>query len=59
MFDKVAADDSNALLRYLFAWDTNEHNVKYRHPVSSLASKVQRAVIGGKTFHETLGVIRK
>ena len=59
MFDKISADDSNALLRYLFSWDTNEHNVKYRYPASSLASKVQKAVTHGRVFHETLGVIKK
>lgn len=59
MFDKVASDDSNAIVRYLFPWDTTVLNIGHRHPVSSLAKKVQRAVTGGKTFHETLGVIRK
>ena len=57
MFDKIKEDDSNALLRYLFRWDTNELNLKYASPASSLAVKVRDAVLKGEAFHETLGVI--
>ncbi len=58
MFERVAEDNSNALLRYLFRWDTNETNVKYAYPTSFLAAKVQKAVLAGEQFHETLGVIK-
>ncbi len=58
MFDRVRADDSNALLRYIFPWDTNEENLKNREPVSGFARRVKEAVVGGATFHETLGVIK-
>ena len=57
MFDKIREDESWALLRYLFLWDTTPLNLKYRYPASSLAAKVQKAYIGGEKFHETFGVI--
>lgn len=59
MFDKVGEDESLALIRYLFTWDTTELNLKYQIPRSSLAKAVQKEVANGKKFHETLGVIPK
>jgi hypothetical protein len=59
MFDKVGEDESLALIRYLFTWDTTELNLKYQLPRSSLAKAVQKEVANGKKFHETLGVIVK
>ena len=57
--DKVGEDESLALIRYLFTWDTTELNLKYQVPRSSLAKAVQKEVANGKKFHETLGVIPK
>lgn len=57
MFYRAQNDDSNALLRYIFRWDTNEINLKYAYSSSAFAEKVKSAVLKGKVFHETLGVI--
>lgn len=59
MFDKVSEDESTALLRYLFTWNTTEQNLKYQLPRSSLAKTVQKEIEKGKKFHQTLGVIPK
>ncbi len=59
MFDRVHADDSNALIRYIFAWDTTEENLAERVPQSSLGERVKAKVLAGESFHETLGVILK
>ena len=59
MFDKIKADQGWSIIRYLFAWNTTPLNLKYRHPTSSLAEKVQRDVLGGKKFYDVLGVIKK
>lgn len=59
MFDEVDKDVSYALIRYLFAWDTEPYNLKYRHPASSLAAAVQRDFLRGKKFYETLGVLKE
>ena len=58
MFTRIRNNDSNALLRYLFRWDTNEINLRYAYPTSTFAERIRQAVLGGKTFHETLGVIK-
>lgn len=58
-FDKVAWDEKPELIRYLFTWDTTLPNLKQKHPTSSLAKKVQEAVLKGKKFYEVLGVIPK
>ena len=59
LFDRVSADESTALLSYLFAFDTTPLNVKYRYPCTSFASRIQKAVLSGEQFYETLGVIPK
>lgn len=59
MFDKVEAEESLALIKYLFAWDTTLMNIAHRYPTSSLAAKVQKSVLGGKRFYEVLGVIER
>lgn len=58
MFYRAKNYDSNALLRYVFRWDTNEINLKYAVSSSAFADKIKAAVLKGKTFHETLGVIK-
>ena len=59
LFDRVDADQSNALLSYLFSFDTTPLNVKYRYPCTSFAARIQKAVLSGEKFYETLGVIPK
>ena len=59
LFDRVEADESMALLGYLFAFDTTPLNLKYRYPCTSFASRIQKAVLSGEQFYETLGVIPK
>ncbi len=59
LFDRVSSDESSALLGYLFAFDTTPLNVKYRYPCTSFAARIQKAVLSGEKFYETLGVILK
>ena len=58
-FRAVREDDSLALIRYMFRWDTTVVSLPYLYPTSALAAKIQRAVLSGESFHETLGVIEK
>ena len=58
MFYRAESDESNSLLRYIFRWDTNEINLRYATATSSFAERIRKAVLGGKTFHETLGIIK-
>ncbi len=58
MFDRIAQYDSNALLRYLCRWDTNELNLPYAVCPTPFAEKIKAAVLKGEQFHETLGVLK-
>lgn len=55
---RIANDDSNALISYIFSWDANEENLSDMTPPSNFAKRVKDAILGGETFHETLGVIK-
>jgi len=58
-FDIVAEDDSNALIKYIWSWDMNERKLKTAATPNDLAAKVQKRVLKGETFHESLGIIVK
>jgi len=57
MFEKVSSDDSNALIRYLFRWDTTELNLPYAVCNSSFSQKIKKAVTDGVQFREVLGIM--
>ena len=59
MFVRVAHDESTALIRYLFPWNTNEANLKYAISESPFSMNVKKAVLRGEKFYEVLGVIEK
>lgn len=58
LFNRVIEEDSNALLRYIFRWDTTEENLPHAVCNSSFSERVKKAVMKGETFHETIGVIK-
>ncbi len=59
LFDVVAEDDSNALIKYIWSWDMTERKLKTAAPINPFAAEVQRKVLKGEIFHESLGVIEK
>ena len=59
MFKNAANDDSDAILRYVFKWNTTARNLKYAPVLTSLAEKVKHEFLSGTQFHETLGIIEK
>lgn len=59
LFEAVHSDDSNALLRFIFRWDTNEENLSRAVANTAFAAKIQKAVMDGEQFHEVLGIVRK
>ena len=58
-FEVIANDASDAILRYVFKWNTNRKNLKYAPVVSSFAEKVKKAYLSGTQFHESFGIIMK
>lgn len=59
MFDVIHEDESNAILRYVFKWNTNVRNVKDAAAATPFAEKVKRRAMKGGVFHESFGVIAK
>lgn len=59
MFDVVEEEESSAILRYVFKWNTCMANVKDAVTSSPFAEKVKARAMRGGAFHESLGVIEK
>lgn len=55
MFIKLKNDDDNALIRYMFPWDTTMENINERVPKTRAAAAVKEAIRQGEQFHVTLG----
>lgn len=58
MFTRISTDESDALLRYIFRWDTNRQNLPYAVPNNEFAEKVKKAALKGAKFYDTLGAIK-
>lgn len=59
LFEIIEKEKSNAIIRYLFTWDTTTINLPTKVSISSFADKVKKAVLKGETFYESVGIIKK
>lgn len=59
MFEIISEEESYAIVKYVFTWDTTRENILEKEAVSSFAKKVKDAILSGETFHETIGIIKK
>lgn len=59
LFEIVEEEDSYAILKYVFRWDTTKENLAKFSAASSFAEKVKKYVESGGVFHESLGIIKK
>lgn len=59
MFDLKHEEDSDALLRYVFRWDTRAGNLQQAVPKTAFAKRVKDAFLDGVVFHQTLGILRE
>ena len=57
MFVRRHSQVRNALLGYMFTWDTTIENLKDRVPTGETARKIKDAVLSGEEFHVTFGII--
>lgn len=55
LFTRLFADKSDALLHYIFRWDTTEKNLSDFTPTNAFAARIKAAVEAGEEFHETYG----
>lgn len=60
LFTRIASEDADSLLRYIFRWDATREMLPTLPASSSLAVRIKKAVLEeGETFHLTLGYILK
>jgi hypothetical protein len=59
LFTRVYAKEFNCLLSSVFENDTTEENLASAVPKSAFAQRVKDAVLGGKRFHMTFGILPK
>lgn len=59
MFDVIEEDDSDAILRYVFKWNTNSQNLAEFTCTTGMSKKVKETALAGKVYHESLGVFHK
>ena len=58
MFDAVHVEKSDAILRYLFRWDTTRSNLEFAVPYNHFTEAVKGHVMQGEECYEVLGVLR-
>lgn len=58
MFEVIENKKSNAIIKYLFSWDTTPSNLHLKNPTSSFSTKIKNAVLIGETFNESLGILK-
>lgn len=59
MFTVVDSEPSNAILRYVFKWNTNARNLKYAPVLTSFAASVKQEFLSGTQFFKSIGLIKK
>lgn len=57
-FLRLHGEKSDAILRYLFKWNTTRQTLTGETPVSSFAAKVKNYALSGGDFYEVWGVLR-
>lgn len=58
LFETVAKEESEAILRYVFRWNTNSFNVKYLPSYNSFSEAVKQQILNGIKFYEVTGYLR-
>ena len=55
MFNIELKEESDAILKYMFRWNTTRRKLKREIAVSSLAEKVKKEALNGRVFYEAVG----
>ena len=58
LFETVKKEESDAILRYVFRWNTNRFSVKYVPAYNAFSEGVKQATLAGKTFYEATGYLK-
>ena len=59
VFEVIHKKKSNALIKYLFSWDTTVNNIALKNCTSGFTTKIKNAIMQGESFYECLGVVKK
>ena len=59
LFDKIDKNESDAILKYVFKWNTRRENLADFPAKSSLGAKIKERERQGGKFFEVLGVLKK
>ncbi|MBE7050740.1 MAG: hypothetical protein E7394_08280 [Ruminococcaceae bacterium] len=59
LFNIVSSSPSDAILKYIFTWDTTRENLIEKQGTSSFAKSVKEHILSGGTFYESTGIIEK
>ncbi len=58
LFETVKREESDAILRFVFRWNTNRFSVKFVPAYSRFSEGVKQAALAGKKFYEVTGYLR-
>lgn len=59
MFKVIDKQESTAILKFIFGWDTTIDNLASKIPQSTFATKIKNAVLSGEKFYESFGLLKK
>lgn len=59
MFKKISREKSDAILKYVFKWDTRRHNLHEVESTSDFSKKVKEHIYNDKDFYSVFGIIEK
>ncbi len=57
-FETVKTEESDAILRYVFRWNTNRFSIRFVPTYNAFSEAVKKAVLSGKIFNEVTGYLR-
>lgn len=58
MFDIVHEQPSDAILKYVFRWDTTVENLAHAPAASGFAQRVKERRLAGERFNESFGILK-
>ncbi len=58
LFETVKQEESDAILRYVFRWNTNRFSVKFVPAYNAFSEGVKQAILSGKKFYEVTGYLK-
>lgn len=58
LFEAVSKEESDAILKFVFRWNTNRFNVKFLPAYNRFSEAVKQQALSGTVFYEVTGYLR-